>query len=76
MIDAVIKGVTDIANDRMRKAYPLLDKHYCEEEVKIVCEAFYELSKKMMLHETDNQLAISKRIEAEFGNMITGVFNE
>ena len=69
--EAVIRGVTEISNARMRREYPLLDKHYCEEEVRIVCESYYDLSKLILRQTLDNQLAKSKMVEAEFGNMIT-----
>ena len=49
MIDeAIIKAVTEIANTRIRREYPLLDKHFGVYEVGVVCEAYDDLSKKMV----------------------------
>jgi len=77
MIDeAVIKGVTEVANARMKKAYPLLDKHFCEYEVGVVCEAYCDLTKLIQRTEIDHYLAVESLGEAEFGNMVTGMFNK
>jgi len=48
MIDAIIKGITDIANARIRKDFPCLGHHHFNEhDVKYMQEAAEDLSKKM-----------------------------
>ena len=43
--DAVIKGVTEIANARLKNDYTGYgEHHFAECEVKTVCEAFLELA--------------------------------
>ena len=44
----IVTAITEIANARMKNEYPLLDKHFGEYEVKIVCEAYEDLSRKIV----------------------------
>ena len=46
--DFVVESVTRVSNARIKKLYPLLEKHFSTAEVKIVCEAMYEICKKIL----------------------------
>jgi len=46
--DHVVKAVTDISNARIKKNFPLLDKHFDEAEVRVICEAMYDLYEKIL----------------------------
>lgn len=44
MIDErLIKGATEIANERIRREFPLLKQHLTESMVKYACEALFDL---------------------------------
>lgn len=47
MDDVMIQGVRKIANARIRREYPLLDNHFSEADVRIICESLYDLSEKI-----------------------------
>lgn len=47
--DILIKSVTQIANAKYRKEFPLCGENWFKEpEVRYICEAFYELALKIL----------------------------
>lgn len=37
-----VKNITEIANDKMKQDFPLLDRHYLESDIKYILEATYK----------------------------------